>query len=94
MLDVRVSFSDKEKQYIEKSAKAAGLSKKAFIETAALNSHIAPAASDDLIKELRNLHDLCILLNDVDKTLEEKQGLIKDIRKLIRKIEKEYFSNY
>ncbi len=93
MPELRVKFNNKELSDIEAKASKAGLSKSAYVESAALYSHIAPSASDDLINALRNLHDACILLKGLNTT-EEQQDAVRHLRGLIRKIEKEYFSNY
>lgn len=92
--DVRLCFSNSEIKIIENKAKQAGLTKKAYIESAALNTHIAPKADDSLVASLRALYDLGSTLNGIDATIEQKSDTVKDLRKLIHDIEKEYFSNY
>lgn len=93
MPEYRVDFTDAENIAVAKAAKDAGLTKKTYIEAAALYPHIAPQPSPELLAELRNLYELCILFNG--KTSDEDTGrLLFDIRGLIRKIEREYFSNY
>jgi hypothetical protein len=92
--DVRLCFSNAEMKIIENKAKQAGLTKKAYIESAALNTHIAPKADDSLVVSLRALYDLGSTLNSIDATIEQKSDTVKDLRKLIHNIEKEYFSNY
>lgn len=92
--DVRLCFSNAEMKVIENKAKQAGLTKKAYIESAALNTHIAPKADDSLVASLQALYDLGSTLNSIDATIEQKSDTVKDLRKLIHNIEKEYFSNY
>lgn len=89
-----LTFSKSEAKLIEQKAKEAGISKTAYIESAALNTHIAPKADDSLVASLRALYDLGSTLNSIDATIEQKSDTVKDLRKLIHNIEKEYFSNY